>query len=281
MSAGLALTAACNQLFGIEVAHQADAATDAAATACDPLAYDPLRYFTTDSDPASGIDVSDGRAVCSLVGMMDLVSFDANDPLNLDHELTAIMDPFWTSANAATGTWLNADGCAASLPWAPGEPSSTGPLDCAAMTTGGLQALPCTSAIDGADAINLQCETDRPSPACRAQATQRVYAVVSQLGDYTAATAACGPGGHPVEIDSSDEFAVVQALASSHGAVPYWIGAENASAWSSPTGCPALFSWAPGDPFRGLGPCVISMVDGMHTHSCTATDAYAICETNN
>ncbi len=97
-----------------------------------------------------------------------------------------------------------------------------------------MHAVDCTASQLAGNALNVECETPRPSAACLAQqTTSNITVVVGGGGDYPNAGAQCSTK-HVVEINSSAELAAANAAASQRAAFPYWIAAQysaNSGTW--------------------------------------------------
>jgi hypothetical protein len=245
----------------------------AAQAACDPLPFEPLRYQQIG---ASGQPLGVTRTLCEQLGL-DVIAFDDGDSLEIANELTGATAPYWTSATLVAGAWVNGDGCAPYLPWAPGEPNPSTINSCSLMSSAGLVASDCTIDHYASLPLNMLCEAPRPSVACQQQATQRMYRVAATSDTFANAQIMCSGGEHVVEIDSSAELAAVQQLA---GGAQFWIGATLANGrWTTITGCPAVYPWATGEPTVANGGCEVYGTGGTFVTQCGNT-ATVICETN-
>ena len=263
--------AACNQILGIEKTNRQPDALEGAGPVCAPLPYDPLRY-----QPYNGgmpIAYAAARAACQSRAM-DLAVLDEGDPDELAHEQAGALTPFWTGVAHIAGAWTALDGCRPYFTWAPGEPSDERDTDCLRVDADGMASRNCSETQDEHGAsIGFLCETPRPSAECQAHASG---ALVANHGSFPVAYAQagtfCPAGTHVVEIDSSAELGMAMTVAAQGSAIPFWVGAQYAAdsnAWTSVTGCPAVFAWAAGQPDLTTGlSCVIADTNGMSMHDC-------------
>jgi hypothetical protein len=271
----LLLVAGCNQVLGIGGTHLMP---DAGIQLCDPLPFDPGRYFRIDNQ-GLGFTWTNARAVCATLGF-DLAVIDQNDTVEITNELTGGTLPFWLGVDYNGAEWGAIDTCTPVLAWGNGQPTTESIGQCLLQDFGGMVSLDCT-AMQAGPGISALCETPRPSVACRMAAMQRDYVVASTTPlDHDAAEQLCGGmGRHLVEIDSSDELSFVLQ---NHSDVPdFWVGARRAgNAFNSPTSCPQVFQWSSNEPTGAPQDCVYYN-GGMHSDFCDTAYVHAvICEAN-
>ncbi len=246
------MVAGCNQVLGIHGTHKPDAAAD---QLCDPLPFDPHRYYSIMGAGVGGYAWKPARQQCQLYGY-DLAVIDANDSAEITNELTGAPVPFWLGV-AYDGTQWNAiDTCTPELDLAPGPGPAVG--QCLMQNSGGMVPTDCTLKSAGPTTpLSALCETPRPNPQCRELAMQRNYTlltstVTTPVTHDAGAQMCTAMGKHLVEIDSTDELNYLLAHAAQ--IVPaFWVGAvQSSGSWTSPTGCPPIFLWT-GMP---ANPCV-------------------------
>lgn len=272
----LATLASCNQVYGI-----ADP-TPGVGGPCDPLPFDPNRY--SHAEPAGGASWMDARTRCAYAGF-DLAVLDDMDSTELAQKLQGGQDPFWLGVSYGTTDWLTLDGCTPALIWAPAEPGSPQTGDCVLQTSGGMKSRPCTVAATVGIPVNALCEVPRPTPHCQIQAMERTYQVLtatltSPVSHDAAAQQCSALNMHLLELDSTDELSYVLANVATN--VPrFWIGAtRDTTTWTSPTGCPQIFTWGPGQP--GGGSCAFynGRMNDANCNDGPNFSAAAICEAN-
>lgn len=277
----LLLGAGCHLVFGT---NGSGAGTDAlvdgsTGSACDPLDYDPARYGAI-TYSSIGFSWAQTREECQKRGM-DLAVLDQGDTAELAMQSLGAPLPFWLGVSFATD-WVTLDTCAPALTWAPGEPANAAPGRCIAMTGEGMVSEACVESFRSGVGLMGLCETPRPSPACRAMLAQRTHVLLPEPATKPEAVQACAAMGmHVLEINSSAELeTVLQGVAA---ALPsFWLAAERAdTGWGSPTTCPQVFTWKPGEP--ELSDVFLSCAvyeAGMRTEFCNIPVHHVICEAN-
>ena len=268
----------CNAIFGIT---EAIPVTDDAATGsdtCAPLGFDINRY----EKHGPGNTWQQARDLCIADGF-DLAVFDEGDMQEATNEYTGAQTPFWLGTRYVDGDWTSIDGCPPRLDWGPNEPGTMADGDCLALAATGMTNLTCTQTLgDGEAPLSSLCEMPRPSSQCLAQQSQHTYMTLAVTEPQQQAAADCGalgPGWHLVEINSTDELSYLLSHDAS-GLPAWWIAATfDNTTWTSPTGCPQIFTWQTGGPGTN-GPCAVYQSSAMAAEGCVVGAASVICEQN-